>query len=287
MAASSFAAFDVGGPTRRRCRRDEQLVGASVSRRGRTFYPPRHRRVVHCPLVQAPGAVRSSHPTTEGNGSRIIAAGRPDRRSAPPPAHAAVVVNLRRPQRPPPDGDGTPDPLDAALVAALAGDEDAFRVLYRGVQPGLVRYLRHLVGADADDVASETWLQVCRDLPRFSGNLQGFRAWYAAIGRNRAIDHVRRRHRRPETVQDDGWLTDVPDPDDTAVLAFDAMATTEALALIAKLPHDQAEAVLLRVVAGLDAASAAKVLGKRPGAVRTAAHRGLRRLAEMMERRHV
>ncbi|MGW5234218.1 sigma factor-like helix-turn-helix DNA-binding protein, partial [Streptomyces nodosus] len=37
--------------------------------------------------------------------------------------------------------------------------------------------------------------------------------------------------------------------------------------------------VLLRVVVGLDAPAAARVLGKRPGAVRTAAHRGLRRLA--------
>jgi RNA polymerase sigma-70 factor (ECF subfamily) len=37
--------------------------------------------------------------------------------------------------------------------------------------------------------------------------------------------------------------------------------------------------VLLRVVVGLDGPAAARVLGKRPGAVRTAAHRGLKRLA--------
>jgi RNA polymerase sigma-70 factor (ECF subfamily) len=47
---------------------------------------------------------------------------------------------------------------------------------------------------------------------------------------------------------------------------------------------DQAEAVMLRVVLGLDAQAAAKVLGKRPGAVRMAAHRGLRRLAETLRR---
>ena len=56
------------------------------------------------------------------------------------------------------------------------------------------------------------------------------------------------------------------------------MATDAAIALIARLPRDQSEAVLLRVVVGLDAVSAAKVLGKRPGAVRTACYRGLRRL---------
>ena len=55
------------------------------------------------------------------------------------------------------------------------------------------------------------------------------------------------------------------------------------MALISRLPQDQAEAVVLRVVVGLDAKSAAQVLGKRPGAVRTAAHRGLRKLAELLD----
>lgn len=39
---------------------------------------------------------------------------------------------------------------------------------------------------------------------------------------------------------------------------------------------------MLRVVVGLDAKTAAETLGKRPGAVRTAAHRGLKRLAELL-----
>ena len=54
--------------------------------------------------------------------------------------------------------------------------------------------------------------------------------------------------------------------------------------MIAALPRDQAEAVLLRVVIGLDAESAAQVLGKRAGAVRTAAYRGLRRLNDALQR---
>jgi RNA polymerase sigma-70 factor (ECF subfamily) len=66
------------------------------------------------------------------------------------------------------------------------------------------------------------------------------------------------------------------DPGDEAVAA---VSTEAAIALIASLPRDQAEAVLLRVVMGLDAKAAAAVLGKRPGSVRVAAHRGLRRLA--------
>ena len=52
-----------------------------------------------------------------------------------------------------------PASIDPALAAARAGDEAAFRVLYRDVQPRVLRYLQAIVGADADDVASETWLQ--------------------------------------------------------------------------------------------------------------------------------
>ncbi|HUA30436.1 MAG TPA: sigma factor-like helix-turn-helix DNA-binding protein, partial [Streptosporangiaceae bacterium] len=70
--------------------------------------------------------------------------------------------------------------------------------------------------------------------------------------------------------------------DDTAATAIDAVATNAAIALITTLPPDQAEAVLLRAVIGLDAATAATILGKRPGAVRTAAYRGLRTLARQL-----
>ncbi|CAL9303982.1 sigma factor-like helix-turn-helix DNA-binding protein [Streptomyces sp. SudanB25_2051] len=66
------------------------------------------------------------------------------------------------------------------------------------------------------------------------------------------------------------------------LLGYEALATGHTMDLIAQLPQDQAEAVILRVVVGLDAKSAAEALGKRPGAVRTAAHRGLKRLAELL-----
>jgi RNA polymerase sigma-70 factor, ECF subfamily len=168
---------------------------------------------------------------------------------------------------------------------AQRGDPAAFRALYRDIQPRLLRYLHALAGQDAEDVAAETWLQITRDLPGFSGDYDHFRGWAATIARHRALDHLRRAARRPPQVADPaedlaGW----PAADDTAQHALDAVATGAALALIATLPPDQAEAVLLRAVLGLDAQTAGQVLGKRAGAVRTAAHRGLRTLARQLER---
>ncbi|WP_211769877.1 RNA polymerase sigma factor [Kutzneria sp. CA-103260] len=170
-----------------------------------------------------------------------------------------------------------------ALRAAQDGDEDGFRVLYRAVQPGVLRYLRVLVGDDAEDVASEAWLQIARDLATFRGDLDGFRGWAATIARNRAMDHLRHQRRRPASSAQDEQLAEVPAREDTAESAVDAIGTDAALALVAKLPRDQAEAVLLRAVMGLDATAAARVLGKRAGAVRTAAHRGLRKLADLLD----
>jgi len=173
--------------------------------------------------------------------------------------------------------------LTAAVLAAQHGDEDAFRTVYRAVQPRLLGYIRTLVGEpDAEDVASESWLQIARDLDRFTGDADRFRGWAARIARNRALDHLRMRGRRPAIGGDESELSDKPAGSDTADEAIESLATGRTMSLIAQLPQDQAEAVVLRVVVGLDAKSAAQTLGKRPGAVRTAAHRGLKRLAELL-----
>lgn len=169
------------------------------------------------------------------------------------------------------------DALTADLRSARSGDEAAFARVYRAVNPGLTRYLTALVGADASDVAAETWLQVCRDLARFDGDIDGFRGWVARIGRNRGLDHLRALRRRPVTTGTEA-LAGMPAAAAVEDLALQSVATDAAVAAIAALPREQAEAVLLRVVMGLDNAAAARVLGKRPGAVRTATHRGLRAL---------
>jgi RNA polymerase sigma-70 factor, ECF subfamily len=131
----------------------------------------------------------------------------------------------------------------AVLDAAAAGDEAAFRVLWRDLQPGLLRYLDALAPGASEDLASETWLRVVDGLARFSGDERAFRAWAFTVARHRAVDRWRRRTR----------------------------------------PRDQAEVVLLPVVAGLDVAQVATITGKRPDTVRVVAHRALRRLARRLD----
>ncbi|WP_338118094.1 RNA polymerase sigma factor [Streptomyces coryli] len=173
--------------------------------------------------------------------------------------------------------------LTAAVHAAQDGDETAFRAVYRAVHPRLLGYVRTLVGdADAEDIASETWLQITRDLGSFRGDADRFRGWSARIARNRAVDHVRMRARRPAPGGDETELTEWAAASDTASEAMTAQDTRRTLEFISQLPREQAEVVVLRVVMGLDVKRTAELLGKRPGAVRTAAHRGLKQLAETL-----
>ncbi|MGV4985710.1 RNA polymerase sigma factor [Streptomyces sp. NRAIS4] len=172
--------------------------------------------------------------------------------------------------------------LGAAVARAQDGDEAAFAVAYRIVQPGLLGYLRGLVGDDAEDVASDAWLEIARDLGRFKGDGAGFRGWTATIARHRALDHLRRRKVRPRVAPLEQDALELPGRLSTHDQALESLSTRRALELVRTLPRDQAEAVLLRVVVGLDGPAAARVLGKRPGAVRTAAHRGLKSLARQL-----
>ncbi|OAL16062.1 RNA polymerase subunit sigma-24 [Streptomyces noursei] len=169
--------------------------------------------------------------------------------------------------------------LGAAVERAQQGDEDGFARAYRLVHPGLLGYVRGLVGDDAEDVAAEAWLEIARDLGRFQGDGAGFRGWTATIARHRALDHLRKQRRSPRTALIEQDVLELPGGQDTAAAALESLSTEQALALIRGLPREQAEAVLLRVVVGLDGPATARVLGKRPGAVRTAAYRGLRKLA--------
>ena len=179
-------------------------------------------------------------------------------------------------------GEPTAD-LTVALHAAQHGDEAGFVTIYRDVQPRLLRYATVLIGREAaEDVTAEAWLQISRDLHRFVGDIDRFRGWAATIVRHRAMDTCRAAARRPTAARSDDERDEPVGGVDTAACALDALSTDLALTLIAALPREQAQAVLLRAVVGLDARTAGEVLGKRPGAVRVAAHRGLKKLARQL-----
>ena len=177
--------------------------------------------------------------------------------------------------------------FSVVLAASKGGDEEAFACLFRAVQPVLLGYLRVIAPEAAEDVAGDTWLQVVAGLARFRGGEDAFRAWVFTIARHRAIDAARARARRRTVPLEQNEVANRLTTPAASDLALEAMSTRAVLAMLSELPRDQAEIIVLRVVAGLGVEDVARMVGKKPGAVRVAAHRGLRRLAAMMERADV
>jgi RNA polymerase sigma-70 factor (ECF subfamily) len=186
------------------------------------------------------------------------------------------------------------DQFQGILTAAQDGGEWAVAVLYRWLHPALVGYLRSRAGDDADDLASETWLAVARALAGFTGDETAFRSWVFTIAHRRLVDHHRSSSRRLRTrslTADDGdgpgpgeFLAGLASGDDPAAETVAALAADDAVRrIMALLPADQAEIVLLRVVAGLPVEDVAAVTGRKPGTVRVLQHRALRRLADRLE----
>jgi RNA polymerase sigma-70 factor, ECF subfamily len=170
----------------------------------------------------------------------------------------------------------------AVLTAAAGGDEDAFGVLWYDLQPRLLRYFRLVAPGAAEDLAAETWVAIIRGIGRFQGDEAAFRAWVFTIARHKARDWRRRAARKPVQELPATSLAEPPAPDDPAATVLEHASTRAALALIATLPAGQAEAIVLRVVAGLEVKQVAEIMDKRPNAVRVLTHRGLRRLAERL-----
>lgn len=167
---------------------------------------------------------------------------------------------------------------------AAAGDGSAITDLYQRHHRRLVRVLRAEVGDAAEDVASQTWLEVIGALRRFQGDERGFQALLYTIARRRVADHRRTQRRRPATPtapEDLHAAADPAEPVDRA--AVEGLAGDVAARRIVEIVGpDAGEIVLLRVVAGLSVEEVARIVGRSAGAVRVQQHRALKKLAEAL-----
>jgi RNA polymerase sigma-70 factor (ECF subfamily) len=175
--------------------------------------------------------------------------------------------------------------FEEVVAAARASEPWAAEVLFRDLQPRLLRFLRSVEPRAADDLAGEVWLAIARGLPAFRGDLAGFRAWVFSIARRRLADHRRTGARRATHPSANDTFEAVASPDRTDDTVLDRLSAQDATDLIAAvLPPDQAEVLLLRVLGDLDVAHVAEVLDRTPNWVRVTQHRALRRLAATLEK---
>ena len=169
--------------------------------------------------------------------------------------------------------------FEGTLLAARAGAEWAWDRLYADLAPGVRGYLRAHGAADPDDLLGEVFLQVVRDLGRFEGGARDFRGWVYTIAHRRLIDERRRRGRRPVSPAPDAVLEAAAgeggDVHDEATARLEEAQVREA---IEGLAPDQRSVLLLRILGDLTIEEIARVLDKRPGAVKALQRRALKRI---------
>lgn len=167
------------------------------------------------------------------------------------------------------------DGFDRVLSAARRGDESAWTRFYLDLAPVITGYLRGQGCPSAEDVTSETMLQVVRDLDRFSGGESAFRSWVFAIAHHRMVDATRSGRARPSDPADPKDLEDALPGESFEELAIAELSAGELDPLLDGATPDQRDVLLLRYVADLTLHEVADVLDKRYDAVKALHRRGL------------
>lgn len=168
-------------------------------------------------------------------------------------------------------------PMDATVAAATAGDPAAFGLLWRELSPRVAAYLRSHGVVEAEDVTSEVFLAVFRQVGRISGGGAGFVALLFTVAHRRQVDWHRQRVRRGPWVPWDEAGVDPAGPSAEAV-ALARIEDEQVAQVLGALTADQRAVLTLRVVADLSLEDTAVVLGKDVGAVKSLQHRALARL---------
>ena len=171
--------------------------------------------------------------------------------------------------------------FEARLSAARSGDAAAWTTLYHELAPLVIGYLRAQHLTDPEDVAGEVFLEVVRDLDRFQGTAENLRSWVLTIAHHRLLDARRRLSRRPRHADDMVeemilFAQDDPEAETLASLGFRGLEPA-----LSELTEDQRNVLLLRVIGDLPIAEVARIIDKRPGAVKQLQ----RRAAAAMRRR--
>jgi RNA polymerase sigma-70 factor, ECF subfamily len=149
---------------------------------------------------------------------------------------------------------------------ARRGEEAAWEELFNEHYPLVFRFFRARVAeaAQAEDLASNVFLQAFRSIDRFTWQGKPFRAWLFGIARNELASHYR--SLRP--------TADIAATQQAAVR--DEFLAVEIRDILERLPTEYRTALELRYVIGLSGIEAAAAMGRSHGAFRALLLRAVR-----------
>ena len=173
-----------------------------------------------------------------------------------------------------------------ALAAARTGADWAWAEIYRDLAPSVLGYFRAHGATDPEDLTSEVFVSMVRNIASFEGDEDQFRSWVFVIVHRRLQDERRRHVRRPVAPMETQRLDRTSEVDVEAE-AIEAVSTAQVRETFAQLSDDQRDVLTMRIIADLSLEDTALVLGKTVGAVKSLQHRGLAAVAKILSARTV
>lgn len=168
--------------------------------------------------------------------------------------------------------------FSSVLEAARNGSEHAWISLYRRFAPSVRGYLRSRGAAEPDDLTGEVFLQVVLHIERFRGDESDFRSWLFTITHHRFLDERRRLRRHRDEPAPDELILARASVGDAETDALRQLQAADIRSRIAALTPSQQDVLLLRIFGGLAVNEVARILGRRPGAIKQLQRRALEAL---------
>ena len=166
------------------------------------------------------------------------------------------------------------DSLRRAMGRALEGDKPAYRLVLDRSRDWLLAYYRRRVPpAMIDDLVQETLLSVHSKRQSFDPS-RPYLPWLAAIARYRWVDALRRMRDTDELHPEDV----ASEEDDSPIVARLSISR-----LLSHLPARLANVIVLTRIEGRSVAEAARICGQSENLVKVNVHRGLKKLAALVE----
>lgn len=175
------------------------------------------------------------------------------------------------------------------MDAAIAGDREAYGLLYARYREVVFRYTYFRVGnrALAEDLTSDVFLRALTRIGTFTWQGRDPGAWFVTIARNLIADHFKSGYYRLScTVEDTSELgrpdpLDFPPPGPEAVTVH-YLVSRSLYTAVKQLSDEQRQCIILRFLHGLNVAETARAMSTTEGAVKALQYRAVRALGRLV-----
>ncbi len=175
-------------------------------------------------------------------------------------------------------------PDDVILAKAVAGDQEAFSLLYSRHVTKIFNYIYYRTGntSDAEDLTSRVFHRAMAHIKNYRDQGVPFSAWLYRIAHNLVANWHRDNSRRKEVpLEDHTNLTmrgNLPE-----ISLVESQEIEKLLQVIRKLSAERQQILILKFVEGLSNAEIAVIMGRSEGAIKSLYHRTLLSLRENID----